>query len=298
LIGSGTTTFVNPDGSVLVHESFVFAGRHEALALMLPVSLSFQSATVDGAVVRPVERGGRHLVPLPFRAEGSWVVEVALADSRPLRVKKKLEHRFELPQVEGEVLRHSWLVRLPAGVRLDEVAGTLREVRRSGLPQVSLVTKRVVGRKVVPVNDDSSIWSVDGVVITDMGSIGSSPSYYNFDSFEGTESVEGVITVTGESPILDERKVQTGTTVTQQELEKIPTARDPWVILQQTPGVLVDRMNVGGNESNQSSFQSPGSKVQVRLPEPPIDPNAEALLLSAALPPSQVFLEVTLKRKK
>ncbi len=75
-----------------------------------------------------------------------------------------------------------------------------------------------------------------------------------------TPALEEVITVTSESPLLDERKVSTGTTVTQTELEKIPTARDPWVILQQTPGVLIDRVNVGGNESGQqSTYISPGT---------------------------------------
>src|SRR5581483_3708048 len=37
------------------------------------------------------------------------------------------------------------------------------------------------------------------------------------------------------------------------ELEKIPTARDPWVILQTAPGVKLDRINVGGNMSGQQS---------------------------------------------
>jgi signal transduction histidine kinase len=41
-----------------------------------------------------------------------------------------------------------------------------------------------------------------------------------------------------------------------QELEKIPTARDPWAVLQTTPGVLTDRINVGGNESGQQSAYS------------------------------------------
>ncbi len=72
-------------------------------------------------------------------------------------------------------------------------------------------------------------------------------------------AVEEVITVTSESPLLDERVSRTGTTVTQVELEKIPTARDPWAILSQTPGVVVDRINVGGNESGQQSvFAAPG----------------------------------------
>jgi len=73
-------------------------------------------------------------------------------------------------------------------------------------------------------------------------------------------AVEEVITVTSESPLLDERKVSKGTTVSQIELEKIPTARDPWAIVTQTPGVLSDRINVGGSESGQQAvFTAPGT---------------------------------------
>jgi hypothetical protein len=73
-------------------------------------------------------------------------------------------------------------------------------------------------------------------------------------------AVEDVITVTAESPLLDERRISTGATVSQTELEKIPTARDPWAILQSTPGVLTDRVNVGGNESGQqSALVGPGA---------------------------------------
>jgi hypothetical protein len=73
-------------------------------------------------------------------------------------------------------------------------------------------------------------------------------------------ALEEVITVTAESPLLDERKISTGATISQTELQKIPTARDPWAVLQSTPGVLTDRINVGGNESGQqSSYVGPGS---------------------------------------
>src|SRR5438045_5667674 len=51
------------------------------------------------------------------------------------------------------------------------------------------------------------------------------------------------ITVTAEAPLLDVRKTGTGSDVSKIELEKVPTARDPWVILQQTPGVQMDRIN-------------------------------------------------------
>src|SRR5258708_36880335 len=73
-------------------------------------------------------------------------------------------------------------------------------------------------------------------------------------------AVEDVITVTSESPLLDEKAPRTGATVSQTELQKIPTSRDPWTVLQGTLGVLVDRVNVGGNESGQQSASTgPGS---------------------------------------
>jgi len=73
-------------------------------------------------------------------------------------------------------------------------------------------------------------------------------------------AVEDVITVTAESPLLDERRISSGATVSQTELEKIPTSRDPWSVLTSTPGVLTDRINVGGNESGQqSTYVGPGS---------------------------------------
>src|SRR5581483_1762705 len=66
-------------------------------------------------------------------------------------------------------------------------------------------------------------------------------------------SVAESITVTAEAPLLDTRKTGSGIDVAKVELEKIPTGRDPWVIMQQTPGVLMDRINVGGNQSGQQS---------------------------------------------
>lgn len=73
-------------------------------------------------------------------------------------------------------------------------------------------------------------------------------------------AIEETITVTTESPLLDERKITQGIQVTQLELQKIPTARDPWAVAGQTPGVLMDRINVGGNESGQQpNFIGAGS---------------------------------------
>src|SRR5437870_894372 len=66
-------------------------------------------------------------------------------------------------------------------------------------------------------------------------------------------SVSESITVTAEAPLLDIRKAGTGTNVSKVELEKIPTSRDPWMILQSVPSVMVDRINVGGTQSGQQS---------------------------------------------
>ena len=62
----------------------------------------------------------------------------------------------------------------------------------------------------------------------------------------GVAAVADTVTVTAESPLLDSRKTGAGITVTQVELESIPTSRDPWTILSQAPGVQTDRINVGG----------------------------------------------------
>src|SRR5690606_7477497 len=60
---------------------------------------------------------------------------------------------------------------------------------------------------------------------------------------DAAEAIGAIITVTSESPLLDERKVARGVSISQVELEKIPTARDPWALVTQTPGVLSDRIN-------------------------------------------------------
>ena len=72
-----------------------------------------------------------------------------------------------------------------------------------------------------------------------------------------------VVNVVGDRhvvPLIDPRSPGPGQTVTLTDLEKVPTARDPWAVLQSTPGVMTDRMNVGGNESGQQAlYVGPGS---------------------------------------
>jgi hypothetical protein len=76
-------------------------------------------------------------------------------------------------------------------------------------------------------------------------------------------AVEQSVTVTGESPIIDTRSTGTATNFTQAELASIPTSRDPWALLRTVPGVMVDRVNIAGNETGQqSNFQAKGTRPQ------------------------------------
>jgi len=68
-----------------------------------------------------------------------------------------------------------------------------------------------------------------------------------------SSSIKETITVTADAPLLDERKINRGAVITAKELDNVPTARDPWSLLAQAPGVQTDRINVGGNESGQQS---------------------------------------------
>ena len=76
----------------------------------------------------------------------------------------------------------------------------------------------------------------------------------------GVSTVQETVTVTGESPIVDTKQTGTKETFTLEQLQSIPSARDPWVILQQTAGIAMDRENIGGNMSGQqSNFVSRGA---------------------------------------
>ena len=66
-------------------------------------------------------------------------------------------------------------------------------------------------------------------------------------------AIEEEVTVTAVSPVVDTKKTSVGQNITQEVLQSLPTARDPWVVLQMAPSIIVDRENVGGVESGQQS---------------------------------------------
>ena len=64
-----------------------------------------------------------------------------------------------------------------------------------------------------------------------------------------TETVE----VTAEAPLVDIKKRGTSTTLSTSDLKDTPNARDPWGVMTQVPGVLLDRVNIAGNENGQQA---------------------------------------------
>ncbi len=75
------------------------------------------------------------------------------------------------------------------------------------------------------------------------------------------------VMVSAAPPVVDTKKVTTGATFTKDILENIPSARDPWQIINMTPGVQAG-LNVGGSSSGQQvglASRGTGANVQWNL---------------------------------
>jgi hypothetical protein len=64
-----------------------------------------------------------------------------------------------------------------------------------------------------------------------------------------TATIEEEVTVVATSPIVDTKKTGTAFNFTEVMLQEVPTARDPWAVMQQAPGIMMTNENVGGIDS-------------------------------------------------
>ena len=69
----------------------------------------------------------------------------------------------------------------------------------------------------------------------------------------GVAGTTETVNVTAATPVIDLKRDTTTTNVTLEELQNIPSSRDPWAVMQTVPTVYMDRVNVGGAESGQQS---------------------------------------------
>ncbi len=75
-----------------------------------------------------------------------------------------------------------------------------------------------------------------------------------------TSQLKEVVEVKGEANVIDTRKTTVSVNVSQEMMQSLPTARNPWTVMNLVPGMMMDREDVGGAESGQqSSFYGHGS---------------------------------------
>jgi hypothetical protein len=75
-----------------------------------------------------------------------------------------------------------------------------------------------------------------------------------------TTIIKEEIIITEKAGVIDTRKTSVGVNVSKEMIQALPTARNPWTVMNLVPGMMVDREDVGGNESGQqSSFYGGGA---------------------------------------
>jgi hypothetical protein len=78
----------------------------------------------------------------------------------------------------------------------------------------------------------------------------------DFEFAMKVSSLAETVEVQAETPLVDSKRRGTATTMTNEELSQVPNARDPWGVLKAVPGVMVDRVNIAGNENGQQATSS------------------------------------------
>lgn len=311
-----------------------------ALDLVLPAGAQLWSARVGTQPVRPLDRGGRISVPLGFASGSETVVEVVAVLEKAVPAGRSelgmelaqvmlpvLEHRWRVLLPEGNRYRfRSGDLRPTAPPRYRIVSSA-----QTNLGGSSSVIGRVVDDQGFPLPGATLILSgplSPLAQITDAegrfrfatlppGSYFLQAELEGFSTVEypnvrvtagGTASVEitlsaaveDVITVTAESPLLDER--ETGRTETiplnqsgsggrsfgrkrkpatpPADLDVVPTSPDPFAILQEMEELRQGL--VGGVRP-----------LPVEIPE-----SGKALYLTGVLPPAQVSVELDVRAKR
>ena len=79
-------------------------------------------------------------------------------------------------------------------------------------------------------------------------------------------TLQETVTVTGESPIIDTSATRVVQNFKLEQLQSLPNGRDMWALLAATPGVVMSRIDVGGNRAGtQTGYTAYGLNGQVRV---------------------------------
>src|SRR5919106_1367418 len=82
-------------------------------------------------------------------------------------------------------------------------------------------------------------------------------------------SLEETVTVTGQSPVVDVTSTKTSTNYDFRELASIPSARDMWAILAESPAITMARIDVGGSaagtQTGYRTYDAQGGQNRVMI---------------------------------
>ena len=68
-----------------------------------------------------------------------------------------------------------------------------------------------------------------------------------------TTTIQEEVVVTAKVAVIDTRKNTVAMNVTKEMIQSLPTARNPWTVMNLIPGLMLDRVDVGGTDSGQQS---------------------------------------------
>ncbi len=327
-----TTTLLTVDGTVVHRDRFTLeplALPAASLDVTLPAGAVLWSAEVGGQPVRPVDRNGSLSIPLGFAAAGEPpVVEVVtVAEHTVPGGRSRLA--LALPQVAAAVLAHRWHLLLPEGGQYRVRAGTLRVVqekaevspalrspitfiqlggtssavqgnltdgRGNRLPGVTVELRSPALRQPwrVTTRGDGSFYLAD-----------LAPGRYTVQTeLEGFSSVEfpfvlpagqraDLQIVMRPASIAETIVVSTGATMSRAELDKIPTAEAKAGLA--TPDLEAAARDAFRKDANELKQGLVGGvkPLPVTIPE-----DGKALLLTGALPPAQVSVELEVRERR
>lgn len=319
-----TTTFLTVDGALVHSDRFEVETAGTAFEVALPPGAALWSARVDDVAVRPLERGAKIVVPLAFRSQGTAVVELVAVGERSIE-RGRSELHVVAAEVAEPVVRHEWRLLLPEGNRYRYSAGDLEPVVEYG--EAGVAIDRIQGyakrTAALPASAPAPVPGLSGVVTDGEGvalpgvlvSVKGSVDRYQVTDAEGhfrflnlpggkyivvaelegfstveypevtvadgratqleislSMALEETITVTSESPLLDARAIEKRRRESERQQLQAAFARE----LEKIPEAFV-----GGVKP-----------LEVEIPE-----TGKLLVLSGALPPPRVAVELDVKAR-
>lgn len=139
-----TTTLLTREGSLVHQDRFTLRRVVTAFEVELPAGTKLWSTSVDGREVRPVVHGQRLAIPLTLQGEEEARVEIVVLEEQPIP-ERRSRLTLSLPRVELPVLDHRWRLLLPETHRYRYEEGTLASATHG------LAAESGEGKRMVPV---------------------------------------------------------------------------------------------------------------------------------------------------